>query len=40
FFAAPGDWTLRALAGGGTVGEAAVTVDVGVNVVDVVISSV
>ena len=40
FFAAPGNWTLRALAGGGAVGEATVTAEVGVNDVDVVVTSI
>jgi hypothetical protein len=40
FFAAPGNWTLRALAGGGAVGEATVTAEVGVNDVDVVVAPI
>jgi len=40
FFAAPGDWTLRALAGGGAVGTGVVSAGVGANDVDIVVSSV
>ena len=39
FFAAPGRWTLRALAGGGDVGAATVTAVPGINEVDVAVSS-
>lgn len=40
FFAAPGTWTLRALAGGGAVGESTITADLGINEIDVVVASV
>ena len=40
FFAAPGTWTLRALAGGGANGEVSVVAESGINDVDVVVSSV
>jgi hypothetical protein len=40
FFAAPGRWTLRALAGGGADGEASVTAELGINDVDLVVSTV
>ena len=40
FFAAPGSWTLRALAGGGAVGEVSIAAEAGINEVDVVVSSV
>ncbi|MEP7054591.1 MAG: DUF1416 domain-containing protein [Actinomycetota bacterium] len=39
FFAAPGTWTLRALARGGAVGEASVSAEPGINDVDVVVSA-
>lgn len=39
FFAAPGTWTLRALAGGGAVGEATFSAEVGINDVNVVVSA-
>lgn len=40
FFAAPGDWTLRVLAGRAGSGEAAVSAALGINEVDVVVSPV
>src|SRR5215210_4450024 len=40
FFAAPGTWRLRALAGGGAIGEATVDASAGVNDVEVRISPV
>ena len=40
FFAAPGSWTLRALAGGGANGEVRVVAEPGINDVEVVVSSV
>jgi hypothetical protein len=39
FFAAPGSWTLRALAGGGALGETGIQADTGINDVDVTVSS-
>lgn len=39
FFAAPGSWTLRALAGSGALGESTVTAALGINDVDVAVSN-
>ncbi len=40
FFAAPGTWHLRALAGGGAIGESSVDASAGINDVEVRISPV
>jgi hypothetical protein len=40
FFAAPGTWRLRALAGGGAIGEATVDAGVGISDVEVRISPI
>jgi hypothetical protein len=39
FFAKPGTWRLRALAGGGAIGEATVTATQGVNDVELQVSA-
>ena len=39
FFAAPGSWTLKALAGGGATGAASIAAETGINEVELVVSS-